>query len=143
MATDYGTDFAQSSGDFLPGFPTQSGPALIIEDLVRRYETPNGFLYTTIEDDERSYPWDPKMEDYGYDLRALIGKRIRSVDYEQNRIAAEALKDERVTEASCTVTPSENGSKLQIDIRIEAIGLPPFDFVIMVSELGLETFFGS
>lgn len=133
----YGIDFAQRNGDLMVGLPTQTGRRLLLEDLVRRFETPEGFLAQLVDGE---YPWDPLGEDYGYDLRALIGAKIRNTSVIENRIVAECLKDDRVVGASASVTLVQP-DRLEIVIRVED-GDGPFEFTIEVTELTVEAFLG-
>lgn len=134
---DYGIDFAQRGGDFLVGLPTQTGRRLLLEDLVRRFETPEGFLFESVEGE---YPWDPRGEDYGFDLRAQVGAKIRNTDVLARRIETECLKDDRVVGANAQVT-LVGSDRLEITIRVED-GDGPFELTIHVSELTVEAFLG-
>jgi hypothetical protein len=142
MSELYGTDLATPLGDLLPGLPDTSGPEVVLQDLVRRFETPNGFLHQAIEFEGKTYPWDPKAEDYGYDLQLLVGKKIRNVAVEENRIAAECMKDDRVENAQVSVN-QVGTDRLEITIRVSLVGLGPFEFVLAVTELGIEVFYGA
>jgi hypothetical protein len=123
MGTDYGTDVS-AEPDLDPMFPEQTGRALLIEALARRFETPRGSLF-----------YDP---DYGFDLRALIGEGLADGDLFalQAAIAAECRKDERVVAARAVVALDRATSTMTVTIAA-ADGAGPFRLVLDVSTVSV------
>ena len=81
---------------------------------------------------------------YGYDIREELGKPQGSPNrLAAHRIEAEALKDERVSNAAATVTyvavadaPDKQNDELTVDIWLEDDG-GPFELVAAVSSDGI------
>lgn len=134
--TDYGTDFAQSEGDFLTGFTDRSGRTLILEDLARALEMDEGFLGQILPE---GYPWDKTMASRGYNLRRLVNAKVRDFVAVARRIEQEARKDDRVIGAVVEYSRSESDAII-FKARIED-DTGEFPFTIKASELTVETFF--
>ena len=124
MPTDYGTD-VYCNGDLRPNMPEVSGRTLLIYDLRNRLETAPGTL-----------SWDPLGADYGYDLRALVASKQRSLTGITGRIAAEVMKDERVDSASCSAS-WESETQIRVGIEIDD-GDGPFSMTLLVSSLTVD-----
>lgn len=115
--TDYGIDLA-GVDDLSPGLTVVSGRLGLIQAIARRLITPRGGLF-----------YDP---DYGYDVRQFLSGDVRSTSEIASGVSAEAEKDERVAQASASV--SFVGNTLMISLSITD-GAGPFPLVLQVSQV--------
>ena len=78
-------------------------------------------------------------KNYGYDLRQHLGAAVVDSpgDIEAG-VEAEALKDERVSEAHAVVTYNDTNESLQVSIRLVAYSVGPFDMTLQVTQLSVE-----
>ncbi len=90
----------------------------LIQAVARRYITPRGGLF-----------YDPA---YGLDLRLFVGSTYSPAQIE-SLTAAEARKEERVSDCSVTATPI--GETLKIEIRCTSNTGATFDFTLEVSKV--------
>ncbi len=90
----------------------------LIQAVARRYITPRGGLF-----------YDPS---YGLDLRQFISGTFSPAQMEA-LIAAEARKEERVTDCTATVTVA--GDVFSVEIRCTASTGATFDFTLNVSQV--------
>lgn len=93
----------------------------LIQAVARRYITPRGGLF-----------YDPS---YGLDLRQFISSSFSPAQMEA-LIAAEARKEERVTDCVATVTVS--GDTFEVEIRCTASLGGTFDFTLSVSQVSVS-----
>lgn len=136
MADGFGIDLAQANGDFLPGLPERDGLELVMQDLVGWFDTDENHLAQHLPE---GYPWDETAEGRGYNLRNLVNAKIRDVSVIEARVESECRKDERVSDASATVTMTSDGA-MSIVVRVQA-DEGDFSFTIEVTELTIESFF--
>jgi phage baseplate assembly protein W len=122
--TDYGTDvttFVSGLG-LDPYFTEISGPRVVVEALARNLLTPTG-----------SYDDQP---DIGTDLRDLINAHMSdgAIASVQRLVEAEATKDERIAECSCTATLSEIG-ELIVSVSATLILGETFRLVLSIDQV--------
>ena len=117
--TDYGSDISCVS-DLDPNLTVVSGPLGVIQAVVRRLQTPRGFL------------WYDK--NYGTDLRAFLNGKPSKFRIAQ-AIESEALKEERVQRADATVTITTDAITVELALTL-AEGT--FDLTISVTALTVE-----
>lgn len=128
---DYGTGVRSTWGatpDLDPYFGRVTGPALVIQSILRRLVTPVGSL-----------PWAPEV---GFDVRSLLNGKISTATRAQlQRIEAavrsQVLDDDRVADASVEATFVEPTLSIRVDARL-ADGSAPFSFVFTVSDAGTQ-----
>ena len=103
------------------------GTRNLIDALRRRLETPRGGLF-----------YDP---DYGFDLRQYVQAAMdAALQFElESFIETECLKDERV--ASVLVTSELQNDILKFFIKGTAFEDPTFEFILEVSDVGIEKFY--
>lgn len=124
MATDYGTDVS-ALPDLDPTFALRSGRAVVGEAVARRLSTPRGSL-----------PYD---DDYGFDLRELLGASLSPADVSrvQSAIVAEAEKDERVRGARAQLTFAPTSGTFTCSLLLD-LADGPFSLVLAVSAVSVE-----
>jgi phage baseplate assembly protein W len=94
--------------------------------VARRLRTPRGGLF-----------YDP---DYGYDLIQFCNADVEAAVMSEIRagVESEALKDDRVKQASCSVTWEPSAERFRVDLRCSsAVG--PFRLVLAVGSVTVET----
>jgi hypothetical protein len=119
---DLGLDLS-GVDDLSPQMTEVSGRLGLIQSIARRLQTPNGGLF-----------YDP---DYGYDVRRFLSAVVVNSGELASSVEAEALKDERVAQATATVVFSASSSSLLIKLEIADSG-GPFAFVLAVSAVTVE-----
>ena len=117
---DLGSDFS-GVNDITPTLAVVSGRRCLIEAIARRLITPRGALW-----------YDP---DYGEDLRRFLSATVVNAGAIAAAVAAEAEKDERVEQASASVTFS--GDVLTVKLAI-ADGAGPFAFVLSIDKVTVD-----
>lgn len=117
---DLGSDIAGVT-DLDPALSIVTGRRALAEAIMRRLTSRKGSL--------------PDDEDYGYDLRLLIGSAVTREQVEQG-VRSQVFADERVEDAEVTVTFI--GETIQVDLRITD-GDGPFSLVLGVDALSVET----
>ena len=127
-SVDYGSDVSTFAGGngLDPSFATITGPRVVAEALARRLMTPAGTMIG-----------DPN---YGYDLRALINKRLTVADLYSVRssIAAELVKDERVQDVpTCDLTADTSTGVVTVTASVD-LGQGPFALVLAVSAVTVQ-----
>jgi len=135
--TTYGRDVAQSAGDILSGLLEREGPPQVVDDLIRALDMDEGFLGQQLPE---GYAWDKTQAHRGYNLRNLANAKIRDPSAVAKRIAAEALKDERISAATGSATMSSNGV-LSITVRIVLATGIEFAFTIQIGDMTVEYFY--
>lgn len=111
--TDLGTDLATTAdGDLDPMFGLSSGPSLVAADVARRLQTEA--LFYAVEGE------------YGFDLRQLAAARVGAQTL-ATRAEVEALRDERVLDATATV----DGAQIALAGTTDA---GPFRLVVDVGD---------
>lgn len=121
--TDYGR--GQSCTDSVHLGRQSTGIQLLGEALYRRFITPEGTLHGG-----------PEEEEYGFDLSGQVGKSTAHLPTLPSRIEAEALKDERVSSATATVTSTTTPNGLAaLDVVIECESADgPFQLHMLASQ---------
>lgn len=117
---DLGSDIAGVT-DLDPALSIVTGRRALAEAIMRRLTSRKGSL--------------PDDEDYGYDLRLLIGSAVTREQVEQG-VRSQVFAEERVEDAEVTVTFI--GETIQVDLRITD-GDGPFSLVLGVDALSVET----
>lgn len=117
---DLGSDIAGVT-DLDPALSIVTGRRALAEAIMRRLTSRKGSL--------------PDDEDYGYDLRLLIGSAVTREQVEQG-VRSQVFADERVEDAEVTVTFI--GETIQVDLRITD-GDGPFSLVLGVDAVSVET----
>lgn len=112
----YGSDLS-CAGDLTPTMESVDpfSTRAIAESILRELDTPRGGLVD-----------DP---DYGLDLRGAVNRGMTAADVRSlaERVRTVAEKDDRVSRASVTVSPSPTGTTLRVEIRVTPVGaLNPF-----------------
>ena len=133
MATDYGTDistFASGTAvpDLDPTMATITGARVVLEAVARRLMTPYGML--------------PEAPDGGIDVRSLLNDALppsRILAYETS-LAAEAAKDERVLQASCSLSFASDTGALRIELGVQ-LREGTFPLVLDVTAAGVAVAF--
>jgi hypothetical protein len=109
----YGVDLSCPNGDLMPDMSEidPESPEAVSQALWNRINTLSGFLYP-LGDDER----------YGYDIQSMLSADFTPLDImaQQDLIAAECLKDDRVRTCSVALRQIEGGS-FQLDIVGELV----------------------
>lgn len=79
-------------------------------------------------------------DDYGFDLRRLIGRAgtPESDGDTEARIEEEAMKDERVRDCDATLTRFDNSERLEVHIEIRPYDDGPFDLTLEVTALEVK-----
>jgi hypothetical protein len=103
MATDYGRDVAMvfiaggAGADLDPTFALVTGQRAVAEAVARRLLSRRASLINDL--------------DYGLDVRVVLGEALGPAARFafERAIAAEAMKDERVLDASCSVAVDASG----------------------------------
>ncbi|MFO0559072.1 MAG: hypothetical protein U0269_13740 [Polyangiales bacterium] len=117
----------------LPGQPPDelfapvTGRKLFIDSIARRLTCPPGGLF-----------WAPTQ---GIDLRAYLRSRVdaQQLTSIRQRTLAALFDDERVIDAECVVTYSNNNQSLRVALSIES-AQGPFAFVLDVSAARVAVF---
>lgn len=106
----YGTDLRCAS-DLTRTHDTVDpfSPVAIAEALARRLETPRGSV--------------PDAPDDGLDLRAYLNQGTAATEIRTlaDRIRTECRKDDRVAALRVVVSPSPNGSELDVALRVQPV----------------------
>jgi len=121
----FGVDI-ECLADVGPKLPLVSGARNVALAVARRLRTPRGGLF-----------YDP---DYGYDLIQFCNADVDAAVMSELRsgIESEALKDDRVKQASCSVTWEPGAERFRVDLRCSsAVG--PFRLVLAVGSVTVET----
>lgn len=125
QAVNFGTCWGTPNGQDLsmPSYMATEN-RVVAEAVLRRWTTSPGELID-----------DPN---YGYNVMDLVSDDLgpRQIAYAQQRLAAEAQKDERVKSASVVLTLSAAG-ELTINAHI-VTARGPFDLVVAVSATSVE-----
>lgn len=124
MTVDLGTDVSTpDASDIDPMFRLVRGVRGLAEACGRRLVTPRGSLLD-----------DPG---YGYDLRGRLNDNLTPADLAQLavEVRAELMRDERVEEASVTVTLASNALRVS-GVVLSSAG--PFRLVLSVSSITAE-----
>lgn len=109
-----------------PTFTIIEGARVVLEACARRLMTPRGFF--------------DRWPEYGYDLRANIGRKLTNVTRQRiNRdIEAELDKDDRVRATRVDEWVDLGAGAYRIHISITLASGPTFPMVLKVSSLTLE-----
>ncbi len=120
---DFGTDVS-TYPDLDPNFGAISGPRAVAECCARMLETPRGSLV-----------YAPNR---GFDLRAALNESIttRVLDRLRSGIEQEAMKDERVLDATAQLTFIPSTSTLRVVLTLTTAD-GPFRLVLAVTSLSL------
>lgn len=125
----YGSDLS-CSDDLDPGVELDGvadAPVLLAQALVRRLDCPRGRL--------------PDDADYGIDLAAYLHRGLTVTEQRgmAGAIESELRKDDRVSLARVTVTPSAEGSRIEIAIQVDPVSpsLGGFRLTLALSDAGL------
>lgn len=120
-ASYYGTDLACiNDADEL--FSEVSGINLIIQDTIHRITTTSVL--------------GPGGDDWGYDLRNLLGASTAELARMQPTITEVIQRDDRIDTADVTLTATITNGLADIDVRIECTtALGPFTLTRPLSEL--------
>ena len=129
MTTDYGLDISTYAAgpdgpDLDPQMTTISGPAIVVQAIARRLQTPHGFF-----DD------DP---DYGLDVRGWLNGSFSS-DYAstlRHLVEAECEKDDRVASAEASVTFA--ASRLTVLVKLTLETGQTFQLTLSVSSIASD-----
>lgn len=126
---DYGRDVGlvtqRGAVDIDPFFRLIRGPRVVLEAVLRRLMTPRGSLLS-----------DPN---YGQDVRGALHAEFDAAGRFAlaTAIANEARKDDRVTDARCSVDYNASTGRVRIQLAC-ATGTGPFRLVLAVSKVGVE-----
>lgn len=100
---------------------------VLAQATLRRFITPRGSI--------------PDAPNDGLDLMAWVSLGTTSTDIRAlaGQMRAEATKDDRIAEASVTVSPSANGSQLSTSVRVVPAdpAIAPFTMVLAVTSAGV------
>lgn len=122
LTTDEGLDLD-------PSFALVSGRRALLQAILARLDTAQGSLFYD--------------SDYGRDLKRWLNESFRPSDAfrVQSEVEAECLKDERVHDASATVTFEPQADRLRVALSlVDAEG--PFELVLSVSAISVEVLRG-
>ena len=102
---------------------------LLIEALLKRLETPKGWLARFVSPTRSDYA---DYQEYGHDISDLLNKRYTpaKVLAEETEIKIQMESDDRVQEARVNVAISITANILRIDIRIIPKRGGPFRLVL-------------
>lgn len=122
--TTLGVDLAFPDGDLDPHFATVAGIACLAQDLLARYETPEGSMF-----------WDLL---YGKDLRELAGAALGPGDLARHEAetVAQALLDPRVQDAAASFE-ALGAEALRVRLRVET-AQGPYDLVLEASKVTVK-----
>lgn len=120
--TDFGTDVSTFPVTDMTG-RTISGPRVVLERLLRRYTTPNGFL-----------EYDPT---FGFDLRYLLNGDFSDAELRAAEAGAadQALLDEAVASVVVQLTLDKSTSKLKVRIGGVLADGTSFDGVLAIGSV--------
>lgn len=116
----YGIDLV-GVDDLDPSLEVVDGPVAVAYAVARRLLTPPGGLFYDL--------------DYGYDLRRLLNAPMRSASEVSYRVRTEALKDERVLEATASVVRAGAALLVRLNLLTDD---GPFAFSIRIDQLSVE-----
>jgi hypothetical protein len=127
--TEYGIDYS-TFPDLDPAFREIRGPMAVAEAVARSTLMPPGTL-----------PYDPEA---GHDLRAILSSGIDDGDLRRHRaaIVRQAMRDERVEEATATVEASGDGRIVRARIA-GTTGEGPFQLTVAASGLDVNVLIGT
>jgi hypothetical protein len=99
--------------DLTPSMDEVSGDRLLADAIVRRLTTRRGSL-----PDARA-PFLRNLT-YGLDVTSYLNRGVTSQEIRAlaTKVRSEVTKDDRIATVSVTVTPSPNGDRLDIDLRV-------------------------
>ena len=126
VTDEYGTDVS-TFPDLDPKMLPITGQRAVAEAVARRWLTPLGALV-----------YDPN---YGEDLRSLLNAPVDSARLQAVRAAlqAQATADERVLNATVTLTTSGSAAGLTVTVRGQLFtAAGPFSLVLTVSQLAAD-----
>jgi hypothetical protein len=117
----YGTDIACiNDADEL--FTEATGLQVVIQDVIHRITTTSVL--------------GPGGDDWGYDLRNLLGATTKELARMQPTITEVIQRDDRIETADVTLTATTTNGLADIDVRIECTtALGPFTLTSPLSEL--------
>jgi hypothetical protein len=124
----YGTDVSCTT-DLDPRLASvdQNSTQGIAEAIVRRLDCPRGAL--------------PDDDDYGFDVASLLntGLTTTQINALAGQVRAEITKDDRVASATVRLTPSADGTELELDINVVPAdpNTSQFSMVLAVSDGGV------
>lgn len=131
MATNYGSGTDGWISDMPLVWAQTVDPIRIVANrIARRLTTPRGALAYLSDD-----------ADFGWDVRQLINKKLRTSDIlvAQGAIENEILKDEQVESATVAITPG--ASKVSVSISCDG-ATGPFTLTLVVGSLTTDLIFG-
>ena len=107
---------------------TVSGRQALAEAILRRLTTRRGGLFYA--------------PSYGFDVLGLIGSTVSASEVEQ-RVLEQALLEEEVEDATCTVTFADVGATRSITVELNITDAEgPFDLTLSASELTISALLG-
>lgn len=124
---DYGLEFAGFE-DIDPSWSTVTGLRALAHAIARRLTTPAGGLIG-----------DP---DYGFDLRGQLNSVVNPAFLEA-RIADECLKDERIDDASVSVTFDGATQTMTVVITLTPSDADSFPLTLNVSQVSVALLIGA
>ena len=121
LAVDYGCEFDCTS-DYNPARPLIRGRIVLVQALYRRYITPRGRLIYDLN--------------YGTDLHQFLDDAMGPGDLvrKSQAVAAEARKDDRVVDCTCSSAYTASTRVLQF-FTIVTDGAGPFPLTLSVSNV--------
>lgn len=124
-APDFGEDVFCDGDGVPPTFELVSGPTVLVQALLRRFQTERG---TLIDD-----------ENYGLNVQSWVGKRTDTAQIFawQQSLVNEAQKDQRVQKARARIVTDPVSQKLFFTLTVETAE-GPFTLTVAVSAVSVE-----